>query len=633
MTPLLRLLHRTAITLLASLGTVVSAAAAHTFYVSASAGDDANEGQSARAPWRSLERVNRASLAPGDTVLFLRGDTWRGTLIPQSGQAGAPVTYAAYGEGARPLLLGSVSRNAPEDWRRERDNVWVTAPIGFTELEALNGLGGSAWSFHQEGGARAKLTVAPGPVGTAEMQIECAAGGAARNHLQLFNRGLKVRAGDYYFFTFRARSTQSFSIPGASLTKPSAPYSSYGVVHATATRVTSEWTEFQVRFHCTTTADDARITLMLGGALPAGATLSLQPLAWKRMRASDAEALTIDVGNLIFDHGKSVGVKRWRPEDVTRPGDYWHNAATAQVMLYATRNPTELFASIELALRRHVVDQSQRSYVTYENLAVKYGAAHGFGGASTHHIVIRQCDVAWIGGGLQFVSPDGRPVRFGNGIEFWSNAHDNLVEACRIWEIYDAGVTNQGDNNNTQADITYRDNVIWNCEFTFEFWNGKKSSKDAAQHSQSRHIRFENNTCLDAGYGWGHAQRPDRNGRHLMFYHNAAETSDVVVRDNIFYRATDSGVRFWNDWTASLTLDRNCWYQPEGPLVLFLKTSWLPAQFSAYQDATHLDAHSIVGDPLFTDAAARDVRLRPSSPALTLSAAAGPVGTRQRLRD
>lgn len=633
MTPLLRPVRLVLFLLFASLGAIASAAAAHTFYVSASTGDDANDGASARAPWRSLERVNRTPLAPGDTVLFQRGDTWRGTLIPQSGQTGAPLTYAAYGEGARPLLLGSVSRNAPGDWSRERENVWVTAPIGFTELEPLNGLAGSAWGLHQEGGARAKLTVASGPVGTAAMQIECAASGTARNHLQLFNRGLKVRAGDYFLFTFRARSTQPFVIPAVSLTKPSAPYSSYGVVQATATTVTAEWTEFQVRFRCTATADDARITLMFGGALPTGATLSLQPLTWKRLRASDAEALTIDVGNIIFDHGKSVGVKRWRPEDVTRPGDYWHNAATAQVMLYAPRNPAELFTSIEFALRRHVVDQSNRSYVTYENLAVKYGAAHGFGGASTHHIVIRQCDVAWIGGGLQFISPDGRPVRFGNGIEFWSNAHDNLVEACRIWEIYDAGVTNQGDNNNTQADITYRDNVIWNCEFSFEFWNGKKSQKDAAQRSQSRHIRFENNTCLDAGYGWGHAQRPNPNGRHLMFYHNAAETSDVVVRDNIFYRATDSGVRFWNDWTASLTMDRNCWYQPEGPLVLFLKTPWLPGQFSAYQNATHLDAHSIVADPLFANAAARDVRLAPSSPARTLSATSGPVGACQRLVD
>ena len=30
----------------------------------------------------------------------------------------------------------------------------------------------------------------------------------------------------------------------------------------------------------------------------------------------------------------------------------------------------------ELALRRHIIDQSGRGYVTYENLDLRYGAAH-----------------------------------------------------------------------------------------------------------------------------------------------------------------------------------------------------------------------------------------------------------------
>ena len=631
MPPILRLLRRALIVVFIGFGCFAAHAAARSFYVSASAGDDASDGTSPQTPWRSLDRVNRAKLSPGDTVHFQRGDTWRGTLIPQSGQAGAPVTYRAYGEGPRPLLLGSLSRNSPTDWQRERENIWVTAPLTFSELDPLNDLKRSRWNLHHEAGAQAKLTAAS--TVSPELQIACTTNGTARNHIQLFAGGLKVRDGDYFLFTFRARASQPFPLPGVSLSKSSAPYSSYGHAPVSVRHVTTEWAEYSVRFRCTTTADDGRITLFLGGALPAGATFVVQPLSWQRLKANTAEPLVIDVGNIIFDHGKSVGVKKWSPADLIRPGDYWHNPATAQVMLYATRNPAEVFQSIELALRRHVVDQSNRSHVTYEDLAIKYGAAHGFGGASTHHITIRQCDVAWIGGGLQLISPDGRPVRFGNGIEFWSNAHDNLVEACRIWEVYDAGVTNQGDNDNTQTNITYRDNVIWNCEFSFEFWNGKKSQKNSEQRSRSQHIRFENNTCLDAGYGWGHTQRPDPNGRHLMFYHNAAETADVVVCDNIFYRAIDSAVRFSNDWTAALTMDRNCWYQPSGPLVLFLKTPWSPAQFAEYQSRTKLDVHSLVADPQFVGAVARDVRLAPTSPALTLSATAGPVGARQRLRD
>ncbi len=148
-------------------------------------------------------------------------------------------------------------------------------------------------------------------------------------------------------------------------------------------------------------------------------------------------------------------------------------------------------------------------------------------------IVVRDCDLSYIGGGHHGTRADGRPVRFGNGVEFWSSARDCVVEGCRLWEIYDAALTNQGDGTNVQENIVYRRNVIWNCEYSFEYWN-----RDAT--SRTNNIRFEHNTCVDAGFGWGHGQRPDRNGRHLMFYDNTAATSGVVVRYNIFSNATDS---------------------------------------------------------------------------------------------
>jgi hypothetical protein len=438
-----------------------------TFFVSASSGNDSHEGLSAQSPWRSLSKVNTAELQAGDKVLFRRGDVWRGTLVPRSGREGAPITYGAYGEGDRPLLLGSVSRNEPADWHREGDNVWATA-------------------------------------------------------------------------------------------------------------------------------------------------------------SPESAELSIDVGNVIFDHGKSAGVKKWRPEDLKQQGDYWYCGDTWQVKLYSTRNPAELHKSIELALRRHIVDQSNKSHVVYEGLGLRYGAAHGFGGGSTHHLVIHDCDVAWIGGGHQFTTPQGRPVRFGNGIEFWENAHDNLVEGCRLWEVYDAALTNQGGADNSQVNITYRDNVIWNCEYSFEYWN-------RGPESTTRNIRFEHNTCVNAGFGWGHAQRPDRNGRHLMFYSNSAKTSEFHVGCNIFATATESCLRMDNDWTAGLAMDRNCWFQASGAVALFLRKSFDSGQFAEYQRLSGMDSKSVVADPKFVAADKLDFRLAPDSPAGSLAAPGVPGGARKRL--
>jgi hypothetical protein len=316
-----------------------------TIFVSATSGRDANDGLSQQTPWRSLARVNAAELRPGDRVLFQRGDTWRGQLVPRSGRQGAPITYGAYGQGARPVLLGSISRNDPHDWHR---------------------------------GATAKL-------------------------------------------------------------------------------------------------------------------------------APSSQELSLDVGNIIFDRGNSVGVKKWKPEDLKKEGDYWYCGDTWQVKLVSERNPIEVHESLELALRRHIVEQSNQSHV------------------------------------------------------------------------------------------------------------------------------FEHNTCVNAGFGWGHAQCPDPNGRHLMFWANTARTSEFSVRENIFCNATDGCLRIDNDWTDGLSLDRNYWSQTAGVLMQFLRTQFVAPQFTEYQKQARLDTHSIVADPKFVNSTALDFRLSKDSPPRKLGAAGGSVGAVKRL--
>ena len=337
-------------------------------------------------------------------------------------------------------------------------------------------------------------------------------------------------------------------------------------------------------------------------------------------RTNQASPLSVDVGNIIFDHGKSVGVKKWSEADLRRDGDYFYDALTRQVKLRSDEHPAKRHQSIELALRRHIIEQNGCGYVTYENLDLRYGAAHGIGGASTRHITIRGCDISYLGGGHQFTRPDGNPVRFGNGIEFWSSAHDCVVEDCRIWEIYDAALTNQGDGTNVEANITYRRNVIWNSEYSFEYWNRGPAS-------QTRNIVFEHNTCADAGCGWGHDQRPDPNGRHLMFYDNRAETTNVVIRYNIFCNAADSLLRLHGrDWTAALMMDYNCWFQPRGPILLWDQQKVGAEGFAAFMHPRGLDTHSLLAEPKFLDAARHDYRLAPDSPARALAGQGTPAG-------
>lgn len=91
------------------------------YYVSAS-GNDNNNGKTADTAWKTLDKVNKASLLSGDVVLFKRGDVFRGKLTLKNG-----VTYSAYGSGAKPAINGSAANAADASkWTRyQNTNIWV----------------------------------------------------------------------------------------------------------------------------------------------------------------------------------------------------------------------------------------------------------------------------------------------------------------------------------------------------------------------------------------------------------------------------------------------------------------------------------------------------------------------------
>ena len=86
--------------------------ASHTYYFSASDGNDQRtmqEAQNEATPWKSLAKLNSifASLKPGDTLKLKKGDVFAGAItITQSGAAGEPITLTSYGTGAKPVLSG-----------------------------------------------------------------------------------------------------------------------------------------------------------------------------------------------------------------------------------------------------------------------------------------------------------------------------------------------------------------------------------------------------------------------------------------------------------------------------------------------------------------------------------------------
>ncbi len=93
------------------------------YYVAAN-GNDSNNGTSESTPWKTLSKVNSANLGSGSAVFFRRGDTFRGNIVAQAG-----VTYAAYGEGAKPIIIANTITDANQtgSWSNYNgtSNIWV----------------------------------------------------------------------------------------------------------------------------------------------------------------------------------------------------------------------------------------------------------------------------------------------------------------------------------------------------------------------------------------------------------------------------------------------------------------------------------------------------------------------------
>jgi hypothetical protein len=112
-----------------------------TYYVSFNGGDDsrsAAQAQSSASPWKTIAKVNamQSTFAPGDSILFKRGDTWVGEmLVPaKNGTSGSPIVYGAYGTGDNPKFSGGATIAS---WTSLGGNLYVSTSAVST-LSSVN---------------------------------------------------------------------------------------------------------------------------------------------------------------------------------------------------------------------------------------------------------------------------------------------------------------------------------------------------------------------------------------------------------------------------------------------------------------------------------------------------------------
>ena len=207
-------------------------------------------------------------------------------------------------------------------------------------------------------------------------------------------------------------------------------------------------------------------------------------------------------------------------------------------------DPSERFSEIEFLTRKNIIEV-RGDNVHIDNLAIMYGGAHGIGAVSSggkpvKGLSVTNCVIEHIGGSVQFYA-EGRPVRFGNGVEIWGGCEDYLVERCFINDIYDAGVTHQykgGSDPVVMKNVTYRDNIIKNCTYGIEYFLGKP---EGGAERYMENIQICGNMLKGAGSGFG-SGRPDVDTPALIKSwdsFNRTVGEGIVIRDNTLWGSTE----------------------------------------------------------------------------------------------
>ena len=198
-------------------------------------------------------------------------------------------------------------------------------------------------------------------------------------------------------------------------------------------------------------------------------------------------------------------------------------------------NPGEVFESIEFFARGNTIGPCA-DYLTVDNICLKYCGTHSIGCGNRNGLTVRNTEIGWGGGCIQFYTNTGYPVRFGNGIEIYVGCKDFTVENCYIYQIYDAGVTHQYKDGPADGptckheNVTYRNNLIEYCIYNIEYFLEQTGHEDQIM----KNVIMEGNILRFAGYGWGSFYS---RAAHIKGWDHRNISENFVIRNNIFDRS------------------------------------------------------------------------------------------------
>ena len=239
-----------------------------------------------------------------------------------------------------------------------------------------------------------------------------------------------------------------------------------------------------------------------------------------------------NIGFVADEQGNIYGNRKKSKDKLENQNDFY--CESKYLYIKSDENPTDKLGKIKITSRNDLVKLSSNTIL--EGLDIQYTGAHAISKKSDtiENVYIHDCIIQNIGGSVQVASSF---TRYGNGIEFWSQAENTLVENCIIRNIYDAGYTVQGNTTNTGfTNNICRNNIFINCTYDIEMasYNKDDNERDAQLEKQI----IQNNISINQGKGWGYKVRPDKNPSSILVLwgnETIPEYGDINLNNNKYF--------------------------------------------------------------------------------------------------
>jgi lysophospholipase L1-like esterase len=250
--------------------------------------------------------------------------------------------------------------------------------------------------------------------------------------------------------------------------------------------------------------------------------------------------------------GSMVDLPGQSDASLTTQGKWLFNTTDWKVHIFSVGNPATAMPGLELSIDADMIWGYGLSDVIVQNLTLFNGAGHGipYGGAS-NRITIRDCIIGWIGGG----NLGGGGTRYGNGTQISGGGSFCLVERNWIFECFDGGITQESFSatNTTFDNLTYRNNVVYNCPTLIELNLGNNAGNVMSN------IFCYNNTCPNPA---GNTNRPPGNGNSHVLLNPSGVVPTVafnVENNSLTFGAIGLNISNYTWGQGLVVFDYNNW--------------------------------------------------------------------------